>query len=130
MRSFLIIFLFWITLLSIFVPVYILHNQMKKMYEKQIFDSNMSAISYHCMLDATKLKVKLDIDLELSKQRYKQMSKQVNTSLQREENAQFVPHDCVASETTAIIIPIRDRDEHLQILLGHLHPILQKQFIR
>ena len=103
---------------------------MKRMYEKQVFDSNMNAISYHCMLDATKLKVKFDIDLELSKQRYKQMSKQVNTSLQLEENAQFVPHDCVASETIAIIIPIRDRDEHLQILLGHLHPILQKQFIR
>ncbi len=27
----------------------------------------------------------------------------------------------------AIIIPIRDREEHLRLLLAHMHPFLQKQ---
>ncbi|KAK3596732.1 hypothetical protein CHS0354_036356 [Potamilus streckersoni] len=35
--------------------------------------------------------------------------------------------DCIARERTAIIIPYRDRAEHLDILTRHLHNILQRQ---
>ena len=37
------------------------------------------------------------------------------------------PNGCVARHRVAVVIPYRDRMEHLQILLSHLHPILQRQ---
>ena len=39
----------------------------------------------------------------------------------------YKPRDCAPTEVTAIIIPYRDRAEHLETLLNHLHPFLQKQ---
>ncbi|KAK3595593.1 hypothetical protein CHS0354_009549 [Potamilus streckersoni] len=39
----------------------------------------------------------------------------------------YSPDDCVARERTAIIIPYRDREDHLDILTRHLHNILQRQ---
>lgn len=37
------------------------------------------------------------------------------------------PKDCIARHRTAIIIPFRDREEHLRIFLHHIHPFLQRQ---
>lgn len=37
------------------------------------------------------------------------------------------PHDCVARHKVVVILPYRDREMHLAILLSHLHPILQRQ---
>ena len=37
------------------------------------------------------------------------------------------PTACVARHRVAVIIPYRDRWEHLMILLSHLHPILERQ---
>ena len=37
------------------------------------------------------------------------------------------PHKCVARHKVAIILPYRDRQMHLAILLSHLHPILHRQ---
>ena len=42
----------------------------------------------------------------------------------------FEPIDCRPSLSVAIIIPFRDRMEHLEYLLGHLHPILERQLLR
>ena len=39
----------------------------------------------------------------------------------------FAPSSCYPRHRVAIIIPYRDRWEHLSILLYHLHPILQRQ---
>uniref|UniRef100_A0A8C6WIL9 DP-Gal:betaGlcNAc beta 1,4- galactosyltransferase, polypeptide 1, like n=1 Tax=Neogobius melanostomus TaxID=47308 RepID=A0A8C6WIL9_9GOBI len=39
----------------------------------------------------------------------------------------FRPPDCVALQKVAIIIPFRNRDEHLKYWLYYLHPILQRQ---
>lgn len=39
------------------------------------------------------------------------------------------PADCVARYRVAIIIPFRDRPQHLQTLLYNLHPILLRQQI-
>jgi len=39
------------------------------------------------------------------------------------------PADCVARHRVAIIIPFRDRPQHLQTLLYNLHPILLRQQI-
>ncbi|KAK2173092.1 hypothetical protein NP493_906g00047 [Ridgeia piscesae] len=37
------------------------------------------------------------------------------------------PGACTARQRIAIVIPFRDRDEHLRILLQNLHPVLQRQ---
>ncbi|XP_064629666.1 beta-1,4-galactosyltransferase 4-like [Lineus longissimus] len=39
----------------------------------------------------------------------------------------FRPRNCLARHKVAVIVPYRDRMEHLTILLSHLHPILQRQ---
>ncbi|XP_075899413.1 beta-1,4-galactosyltransferase 3 [Nelusetta ayraudi] len=42
----------------------------------------------------------------------------------------YRPPDCEARHRTAIIIPHRDREHHLRILLYYLHPFLQRQQIQ
>jgi len=37
------------------------------------------------------------------------------------------PDNCTARHKVAIVVPYRDRGEHLRILLAHLHPVLQRQ---
>lgn len=37
------------------------------------------------------------------------------------------PKDCVARHRVAVVVPYRDRWDHLMILLSHLHPILERQ---
>ncbi|XP_066194710.1 beta-1,4-galactosyltransferase 1 isoform X4 [Sylvia atricapilla] len=39
----------------------------------------------------------------------------------------FTPKDCIALQKVAIIIPFRNREEHLKYWLFYLHPILQRQ---
>ena len=39
----------------------------------------------------------------------------------------FKPRGCLARDLVAIIIPYRDREQHLKTLLNHLHPFLQIQ---
>jgi len=42
---------------------------------------------------------------------------------------EWMPTHCVARYRLAIIIPFRDRDSHLRILLYNLLPILQRQMV-
>ena len=42
----------------------------------------------------------------------------------------YKPHDCVSKEKTAIIIPYRDRVDHLEKTLNYLHKFLQNQQIQ
>ena len=39
----------------------------------------------------------------------------------------YAPSDCEPRQRLAIIIPFRNREPQLQILLRHLHPFLQRQ---
>ncbi|XP_041916860.1 beta-1,4-galactosyltransferase 1 [Alosa sapidissima] len=48
-----------------------------------------------------------------------------NTELH--EGGRYTPPDCVALQKVAIIIPFRNRDEHLKFWLYYLHPILRRQ---
>ncbi|XP_077332389.1 beta-1,4-galactosyltransferase 1 [Lithobates pipiens] len=43
------------------------------------------------------------------------------------EGGRFKPKDCKAVQKVALIIPFRNRDEHLKYWLYYLHPILQRQ---
>uniref|UniRef100_UPI00398E77BB beta-1,4-galactosyltransferase 3-like n=1 Tax=Pristiophorus japonicus TaxID=55135 RepID=UPI00398E77BB len=40
---------------------------------------------------------------------------------------QYKPPDCESSRNTAVIIPHRNREQHLKYLLYYLHPFLQRQ---
>ncbi|XP_005924103.1 beta-1,4-galactosyltransferase 1 [Haplochromis burtoni] len=57
----------------------------------------------------------------------------VNLELIKKENpnvqpgGRFKPKDCEALQKVAIIIPFRNREEHLKYWLYYLHPILQRQ---
>ena len=42
---------------------------------------------------------------------------------------EWSPADCRNTEKLAIVIPYRDREEHLRIFLNHMHPILRRQMI-
>nr|KAG5694877.1 hypothetical protein BaRGS_029494 [Batillaria attramentaria] len=44
-----------------------------------------------------------------------------------EPGGHFHPPDCRARSRVAIIVPYRDREQHLRIMLHNLHPILQRQ---
>ncbi|XP_029020646.1 beta-1,4-galactosyltransferase 1-like [Betta splendens] len=44
-----------------------------------------------------------------------------------QHGGRFKPKDCEALQKVAIIIPFRNRDEHLKYWLYYLHPILQRQ---
>ena len=40
------------------------------------------------------------------------------------------PTHCVPRHRVALIIPFRDREEHLRILLGIIHPMMQRQLLQ
>ncbi|KAK1799053.1 hypothetical protein P4O66_007318 [Electrophorus voltai] len=48
-----------------------------------------------------------------------------NPNLQ--DGGRYKPRGCIAQQKVAIIIPFRNRDEHLKFWLFYLHPILQRQ---
>ena len=84
-----------------------------------------------CFLDPTMLQTRLIINYNQLKSNYLKLSRQVTSTSQfRRLHSQFVPIGCTPILTVAIIIPIRNRTNHLHILLGHLHPFLQKQLLR
>ncbi|XP_056120557.1 beta-1,4-galactosyltransferase 1 [Rhinichthys klamathensis goyatoka] len=62
-----------------------------------------------------------------------EFSEKVDLDMVRKENPQLVmggrykPSDCVALQKVALIIPFRNRDEHLKYWLHYIHPILQRQ---
>ena len=39
----------------------------------------------------------------------------------------YFPNDCIPRQQLAVIIPFRNRENQLKILLRHLHPFLQRQ---
>ena len=41
----------------------------------------------------------------------------------------WTPRHCIARERVALIVPFRDREQHLRIFLNVLHPLLQRQQI-
>ena len=53
----------------------------------------------------------------------------LNSTLVTKHGGRWAPASCVARQKLAIIIPFRDRDQHLLTMLSVLHPMLQKQLI-
>lgn len=48
-----------------------------------------------------------------------------NSSLQAD--GRYIPPNCIPQHHVAIIVPYRNRFEHLNIFLRNIHPFLQKQ---
>ncbi|XP_033986593.1 beta-1,4-galactosyltransferase 1 [Trematomus bernacchii] len=63
--------------------------------------------------------------VEFSSPVKEELIKKENPALQ--PGGRFRPRDCVAQQKVAIIIPFRNREEHLKFWLYYLHPILQRQ---
>lgn len=42
---------------------------------------------------------------------------------------EWKPVDCIAKNKIAIIIPFKNRDEHLLLFLQHMHPFLKRQLL-
>ena len=57
----------------------------------------------------------------------------VSTTIQNttkvEAGGYWKPSGCYSRDRVAIVIPFRDRQTHLNILLKYLHPLLQRQKI-
>lgn len=45
-------------------------------------------------------------------------------------NGCYEPPDCAANQNLAVIIPYKNREQHLITLMHHMHPILQRQKLR
>ena len=72
-----------------------------------------------------KFKGKLNIDLNKSPLTWSQLeAENVNNSL---GGRHFPAVNCQPRHKVAILIPYRNRDRELRVLLHHLHPILQRQ---
>lgn len=76
----------------------------------------------------TRLVGPLKIDFDLMTQSYLENSEPLQN--ERSFSLAFEPLTCKPHISVAIIIPFRDRQQHLEYLLGHLHPILKHQLIR
>ena len=88
------------------------------------YDLNSSMIEL-CPIFPKNLAGKLQIDLNKSPLNWTQLeAKYKHMKL----GGQFSPN-CTARHRVAILIPYRNRDRELRILLDHLHPILQRQSI-
>lgn len=48
---------------------------------------------------------------------------------QLSSGGRYHPPDCQAHYKVAIIIPYRNREEHLRLFIQHMHPFLQRQQI-
>jgi hypothetical protein len=89
--------------------------------DDKIFSSNKSL----CPLVPTSLMGRIQI--ELQPEIGQEMEHIIQMNPQVKVGGSFSPSSCYSRHRVAIIIPYRDRLEHLQLLLYHLHPVLQRQ---
>ena len=90
-----------------------------------MFGLQLEKPSVTCPPHPTSLKGILSVDLKKSPLEWTQLEAKYGNM---EPGGQFSP-DCKTRHKVAILIPCRDRDEHLRKLLDHLLPILQRQLI-
>ena len=72
----------------------------------------------------------LQIDFNKMEEAFDAMNSTQNGSFGEFGKSVFEPTKCKATLSVAIIVPFRDRDQHLRRLLGHLHSILSRQHLR
>ena len=68
------------------------------------------------------LKGPLQIDLDIVVN-----ATEESTKFHLQPGGGYMPSECKSAHHVAIIVPFRDREDHLQIFLHYLHPFLQRQ---
>lgn len=68
---------------------------------------------------------KLEIDGEIFKNSWEEIEKKHVNMI----GGEYQPHLCKPLQRVAIVIPYRNRDNHLKIFTNHLHKVLRKQNI-
>jgi len=41
----------------------------------------------------------------------------------------WTPNNCTSRHRIAVVVPYRDRQQHLRVFLRHMHPFLQRQML-
>ncbi|XP_062236052.1 beta-1,4-galactosyltransferase 1-like [Platichthys flesus] len=77
-----------------------------------------------CPDDPPDLLGPLQVDFRLKMTLY-EVRRKLNSSLR--EGGRYQPPDCVSKHKVAVVIPFRNRHEHLNYWLYYLHPILMRQ---
>ncbi|XP_055533807.1 beta-1,4-N-acetylgalactosaminyltransferase bre-4 [Wyeomyia smithii] len=67
------------------------------------------------------------IEVDVSYESLSSVERKLAPKLQ--PGGQYTPRECSARDRVAIIVPYRDRDQHLPVFLKNLHPLLMKQQI-
>ena len=57
----------------------------------------------------------------------REIVKVLDTFTQLEAGGAWRPSSCLARQRVALIVPFRDREEHLRIFLYHMHRLLSRQ---
>lgn len=92
----------------------------------KIASSQSGLIRQLCASRPPKLKGKLNNISDLSNSSWDDIA---NLNRKVDLGGKYTPSTCKPRHKVAIIIPLRGRESHLKTLLGHIHPILQRQEI-
>lgn len=95
--------------------------------DEGIFDSIMKVLGLNNKCPTTPPDLVGPIEVDSSPDDLENVEHSLSSKLQ--PGGRFKPNECKARDRVAIIIPYRDRKQHLPILLKNLHPFLMKQQI-
>lgn len=90
---------------------------------ENIFTRNRRLLNRHPKVG----RMRVDLSLDNLDPDFLNHSKSENNYV--EEDGFFRPATCLPQHKVAIVIPYRDREQHLHILLKHLHGVLQRQLL-
>ena len=76
-----------------------------------------------CLTTPPGLKGPIDVDLNI----VVNTTETVAANIHLQPGGGYMPSECRSAHNVAIIVPFRDREEHLKIFLHYLHPFLQRQ---
>ncbi|XP_070502206.1 beta-1,4-N-acetylgalactosaminyltransferase bre-4 isoform X2 [Chironomus tepperi] len=95
--------------------------------DEGIFDSIMKVLGLNNKCPLTPPDLVGPIEVDSSPDNLENVEKSLSSKV--EAGGRYKPSECKARDRVAIIIPYRDRKQHLPILLKNLHPFLMKQQI-
>lgn len=95
--------------------------------DEGIFDSIMKVLGLNNKCPATPPDLVGPIEVDSSPEELDSVERRLSSKVQ--PGGRYKPTDCKARDRVAIIVPYRDRKQHLPILLKNLHPFLMKQQI-
>lgn len=92
-----------------------------------IFSSIMKVLGLKNQCPVTPPNLVGPVEVDTSPEYLETVEKMLSTKVQ--SGGRYKPKECRARDRVAIVVPYRDRKQHLPILLKNLHPFLMKQQI-